>query len=128
MPTAAQQTLLETSRRILEQMRGMYEDRLLDLDCVLRQAINLGRLEQEYGGSVRSFDPKLLWGPANDPDTPADCEAFMAYTDRLQEAEYAEKSKAFKGWAKEVRDSDHLPNLNSPKEDPGVGSPVGRGP
>ena len=83
MPTAAQQTLLETSRRILEQMRGMYEDRLLDLDLLLKQAINLGRLEQEYGAERKS---------------------------------------------KEVRNPDHLRNLNSPKEDPGVGSPVGRGP
>ena len=115
MPTEVQQTILETSRRILKQMRGMYEDRLLDLDCVLRQAINLGRLEEKFGGSVRT------WGPANDPDTPADDEATIAYTDRLQEAEYAEKSK-------EVRNPDHLPNLDPPQEDPGVGSPVGRGP
>ena len=74
MPTAAQQTLLETSRRILEIMRRLYEGRLLDLDLLLEQAISLGRLEEE------------------------------------------------------VRNSDHLRNLNSPKEDPGVGSPVGRGP
>ena len=74
MPTEQQQTILETSRRILEQMRRMYEDRLLDLDLLLKQAINLGRLEQE------------------------------------------------------VRNSEDLRNLNSPKEDPGVGSPVGRVP
>ena len=92
-------------------MRGLYEDRLLDLDLLLRQAINVGRLEQSVP----------TWGPANDPDTPADCEAFMAYTDRLQEAEYAEKSK-------EVRDSEDLPNLNGPKEDPGARAPVGRVP
>ena len=50
MPTKAQQTILDTERRVLELMHKMYEDRLLDLDMLLRQAINLRRLEQEFGG------------------------------------------------------------------------------
>ena len=69
---------------------------------------------------MRGLDPTLALRFV-DFDTPVDDAAFKAYTDRLQEAEYAEKSK-------EVRDSEDFPDFDASKKDPGARAPVGRVP
>ena len=69
MPTESQQKFLETERRVLELMRKLYQDCLRDLDLLLKQAINLGRLEQEFGGDVVR-DPDHFSDPDGSKENP----------------------------------------------------------